>query len=140
MKERVASRPGLYTLPDAAHIPALCGTACTSCGTAFFPPQRYGCERCGAGPERIERRPLAGTGTLRSFATVHRALRPEPAAPFVIGTVRLDAGPELEAVLACGDESELAFGMPVRATLVPVGVDAEGREIVDCRFAPAAER
>ena len=60
--------------------------------------------------------------------------------PFVIGVVRLDAGPELETILVCNDESELVIGSRVCAVLVEGEPDPEGPTEVDCRFAPTTER
>jgi uncharacterized OB-fold protein len=138
----VARRPLLHTVPESPdETPSFRGIRCTACDAVFFPPHRYGCESCGAGPDRIEPELLSGSGALRSFATVYRHLLPQPKTPFVIGIVELDAGPELEAILVSEDEKTWAAGSRVRATLVPGGQNDEGQEIVDCRFtaAPAGE-
>jgi uncharacterized OB-fold protein len=132
MTERVARDQTLYTQPSSpGGVPALRGGRCDACGYVFFPPHTYGCESCGAGPERIEPALLPGEGTLRTFATVHQQRGLEGQVPFVVGVVRLDAGPELEAILVCSDESELVIGSRVHATLESAD---------DCRFAPTTER
>jgi uncharacterized OB-fold protein len=135
---RVARRPALYTLPDSrSELPLLRGGRCAACGYLFFPMHRYGCESCGEGPERIEEELLPGTGTLRSFAVVHRHPGAEPAPPFAVGVIGLDRGPEIEAILESDDPSGWRIGSPMRATLVAIRRDEEGREVVDCRFASA---
>ena len=65
--------------------PRLVTSRCRRCALVAFPPERYGCERCG---------------TVRSHAVVHRHHQPEPATPFTVVEVALDAGPVLKAVLA----------------------------------------
>ena len=76
------------------------GRRCADCGYVFFPPHDFGCEACGALPERTEPTVLAGAGVLRSFATVHRHGGPSIEAPFVVGEIALDAGPMVRAVIA----------------------------------------
>ena len=70
MPKRKAVHAELYS-PDAADNPVLNGGKCRACGYVFFPPQRYGCESCGALPEKLEAAELRGRGRLHSYATVH---------------------------------------------------------------------
>lgn len=79
--------------------PALAGSTCTRCGRVAHPAEPYGCDRCGAPPAELAPTALAPTGTVRSSATVHRHRAPEPAVPFVVVEVVLDAGPVVRSLL-----------------------------------------
>ena len=70
MPDRIAAQPALYTA-DSGNPPTLNGGRCRACGYVFFPPQKYGCEFCGAPTDQLESVTLAGRGALHSFATVH---------------------------------------------------------------------
>lgn len=76
------------------------GSRCGACGLVAFPPERYGCERCGALTADHEPLGLAAAGTVTARATVHRHHQPTPATPFVVVEVALDAGPVLKALFA----------------------------------------
>lgn len=108
------------------------GGRCT-CGHVFFPMQRYGCEKCGRDGADLKPVALKGRGVLAAAVTVHMHARPERKAPFTIGTVRLEEGPVLRALLT-GPVADLAPGMPMVATLVPV---AEANGALDLRFMAA---
>ena len=90
--------------------PALRGTTCGRCALVAFPAEPYGCERCGAPPAALAPTALAPTGTVRSRAVVHRHHRPEPATPFVVVEVALDAGPAVTAVLAADPAADPGAG------------------------------
>lgn len=108
------------------------GGRCT-CGHVFFPMQRYGCEKCGRDGDDLKPVALKGRGVLAASVIVHMHARPERKAPFIIGTVRLDEGPVLRAVLT-GPTADLATGRLMVATLVPV---AEANGVLDLRFMAA---
>lgn len=154
MPERRPAVPGLYDL-DAGDPPPLLGRRCEDCGYLFFPPHAFGCEVCGALPERIETVRLAGVGVVRSLAVVHRHGGSTIEAPFTVGEIALDGGPMVRAVLigpgqfAIGDRvrSVLWTVRPVAArgednalwsrTVAGDGVGAEDVESVDLRFEKA---
>ena len=137
MAERVARKKTLYTVPvESGARPALRCGRCV-CGHVFFPPQRLGCEVCGAPGDRLEIVELAPEGVLQALAPAHRLKRPDGGTPLWVGTVRLDAGPVFEAALDVTDASGLAAGRRVEGRLVDVGRDDEGRVVVDLFFAPA---
>jgi len=136
MQERVAKSPTLFTVPVAPRSETrLLGTRC-SAGHILFPPQRIGCEVCGAHGEDIETIELAASGTLSTFAVSHRQQRAGSTAPLVVGTIVLDAGPAVEVILDVDDTAELSRGQRVVGHLVPVAEDESGRSIVDCYFGP----
>lgn len=124
MPERRPAVPGLYSIDDG-DSPPLEGRRCLDCGYLFFPPHGFGCEACGALPERVERAALEGAGVLRSLAVVHRHGGGGIEAPFTVGEIALDAGPMVRAVLT-GSEA-LAIGDRVRSVLCAVTAPAGGR-------------
>lgn len=78
----------------------LIGWACRACGQRGLPQQSFGCERCGADREHIERSEFAAKGTLRSFATIERhAVWP---VPFLMGEIQLDSGHIIHSFLSEG--------------------------------------
>ncbi len=97
----------------------LLGQRCQDCGRVAFPPDPYGCEQCGATPDRLASVDLAARGRIRAVATVHRHHHPEPATPFTVATVVLDDGPMLKAVLVANADDR-AVGATVRGMTVPV--------------------
>jgi uncharacterized OB-fold protein len=128
-------KPDLYAA-DASKADAavLRGGRCT-CGHVFFPMQRYGCEKCGRAGDDLQPVDLKGEGVLAASVTVHMHARPERIAPFTIGTIKLDDGPVLRALLT-GSVDNLAPGCRMIATLTPVD-SADG--LLDLRFIAARE-
>ena len=121
---------------DAADIgPHLVAHACTACGALFF-DRRNACARCGG--TAFGRKPLATTGTLRSFTVVYRAAPGVPV-PYVSSVIELDGGGVVKAniVDAGSDPEKFELGSKVRLTTFPCGVDAEGTEAVAFGFTPA---
>ena len=60
--------------------PALTGSACTTCGTVFFPPTAAGfCRNPGCAGEEFEPRPLSRRGTIWSYTDAQY----QPPPPFV---------------------------------------------------------
>lgn len=81
--------------------PYLRAVRCAACGTLAFPPQHYGCERCGASD--LEDVALAPLGTVIASSVVHIHAQPVPATPFAMAEVKLDGGPVVRARLGnCG--------------------------------------
>lgn len=77
--------------------------------------------------------PLRGTGTLLASALVHVHARPGRTAPFTIGTIRLDDGPILRALLS-PQQDEWRPSTPLAATLVSLHPAEEGGAMLDLRF------
>ena len=134
MPEQRAAHPDLY--PAHGDRPPLFGQLCSGCGHVAFPPNPYGCEACGAQPEALEARELAGAGELAAFATVHLHPGKGIEAPFTIGVVVLDDGPAVRATLTCPTDEGLAIGDRVHSVLTPQGTDGDGNPIVELRFEP----
>lgn len=91
---------------------------CRACTTFHF-YARVRCPHCGS-PE-TELAEAAGTGTLVSFTSVHRAPRPSIwGVPYILALVRLDEGPRLISAMAC-EEEECAIGMRVQVAFRALG-------------------
>ena len=106
--------------------PWLEGSRCSACGAVFL-GRRSVCSRC-ATRDAMETIRLGETGTLHSFAVVHRSF-PGVAVPFVSAVVDLDGGGTLKGNLVDVefDPQRIEFGMPVRI----VYRDALGRRDAD---------
>jgi uncharacterized protein len=123
-------KPALVQATSAPAIPQLRARRC-ECGHVFFPPQAYGCERCGRLPGAQAEALLDARGVLTAVAAVRvHTKRP---VPYWVGRIALDGGPVIDAVLT--DADGLASGRRVVGRLVAVA-DASGVEALDCLFAP----
>lgn len=136
MSTRKAAHPELYS-PDSTDNPSLNGGKCRACGYVFFPPQRYGCESCGAPPAQLDAMQLADRGALHSYATVHLHQGKDIEAPFTVGLIVLDDGPAIRSMLTERTDAGLAIGARMKSVLVAAGADQEGNEMVELRFAKA---
>lgn len=134
MPTRKAVHPELYSLDSAGH-PSLNGGKCRACGYVFFPPQHYGCESCGAPPDKLDAVQLAGRGRLHSYATVHLHQGKDIEAPFTVGLIVLDDGPAIRSLLTERTDAGLAVGDRMASVLVAAGTDSDGSEMVELRFA-----
>ncbi|MEE4361990.1 MAG: OB-fold domain-containing protein [Pseudomonadales bacterium] len=106
--------------------PWLEGCECAACHAVFL-GTRSVCSRCGARDQMRSKR-LGETGTLYSYAIVHRSF-PGVEVPFVSAIVDLDGGGTLKGNLVDvePDPAKIHFGMPVRV----VFRDALGRRDKD---------
>jgi uncharacterized protein len=136
MPNRKAIQSELYSAEASDH-PSLNGGKCRACGYVFFPPQRYGCESCGAPPENLDATQLSGRGRLHSYATVHLHQGKDIETPFTVGLIMLDDGPAIRAILTSRTDAGLAVGDRMAGVLVTAGIDSDGDELVELRFAKA---
>jgi uncharacterized protein len=121
--------------------PVIIGHRCRRCQRVAFPPDPYGCERCGVGADELEPVDLRAAGTIHARATVHRHHRPRPETPFTVVTIVLDDGVTLKGILE-GDPTGVEVGQKVEGVTVPWepdgdtdgDVDEDGAEVVDLRF------
>ncbi len=131
-----ALKPHLFTVPESAGgVPKLRGGRC-SCGYVFFPMQTYGCEVCGRDGDALQPALLEGKGSLVASARVLLHAAKDRTAPFVVASIKLDAGPVVRTLLAEDRTDRLPIGQPLQACLVEVGKSDEGDAIVDLRFSP----
>lgn len=91
---------------------------CAACSRFQHPPRAV-CGDCGG--TDLAFTTVSGRGTVYSYTVVERAFLPElrPVVPYAIGLVDLDEGPRLMTGLRI-DADDLAIGLPVVATFVPV--------------------
>ena len=130
MPEPSIRKPALVRAESASAPPQLRAKKC-ACGHVFFPPQPYGCERCGQPPSAQTEAPFEARGVLTALAAVRvHSKRP---VPYWVGRIALDGGPVIDGVLT--NAEGLAIGARVAGRLVPVA-DASGVEALDCLFAP----
>ncbi len=123
--------PDKTDLYSADGEPRLNGGRCRACGYVFFPPQFYGCDSCGAGPDQLEPVSMAARGTLSSFATVHLHQGSDIQAPFTVGVILLEAGPAVRAILTQRTDEGLHIGDIMRGLVT---------EAAELRFARAEDR
>ncbi len=132
---KIPRQASLFRVSDTGgQPPPLTGCRCKECGFIMFPPQAYGCERCGTGQDHLEPFDLKGHGVLKSFAIIHGHHFQSENLPTVLGEVILDEGPVVQAMLYCRDESELAIGCSVHSVLLENETDKKGNTVVDCLF------
>ena len=112
--------------------PVLQGGRCNGCGYIFFPMQVYGCEQCGS-LDLVEAT-LGGSGRLASSALVHVHPDPELKAPFMIGSIELDSGVTVRAIVDVEADACLEIGDRMEAITVAKPRRAVGD--VDLRFVP----
>ena len=58
---------------------------------------------------------------MTAAAVVHRHGRPEPATPFVVAEVHLDAGPVLKAIVRGAEPSEVTIGTRMHGVMLDGG-------------------
>ncbi len=131
-------KPELYSpaTPGAAATGAaalLHGVSCT-CGHVAFPPQLYGCERCGRHGDDLRPVQLGGRGRLLASSVVHMHAAAYPVAPFTVVEVELEEGVVTRGLLAADQVANLKPGTLLRSILQAEPAD-DGSEVLDLRFA-----
>jgi hypothetical protein len=96
----------------------LSGRTCRRCELLTIPGEPYACERCGAPHDEHVDTECDSAGRIRAIAVVHRHARKEPATPFTIVEVELDAGPVIRAQLTGSQPESASIGNRVAGTLV----------------------
>ncbi len=127
---------GLYAetgTPGFPDAPALRGIRCR-CGHPAFPPQRQGCEVCGATGPALADALFEGRGRLMASATVHRHFAPQPPVPFTVVEVEMRDGPVVRGLLAGSAPTDLDPGTELVTVLEEVQI-GETR-MRDLRFKP----
>lgn len=76
------------------------GRRCSACGLVIFPPQLYGCPKCGTAGDKLEPAQLPAIGRLHSFAIVNQ--HPVLPTPYTIVEVELDSGSLIRALFDSG--------------------------------------
>ena len=120
-------QPALIDADTGSVEPRLRVRRC-SCGHVQFPPQAFGCERCGATADATKATTLPARGVLIAVATVfaHTKLP----TPFAVGRVLFDDGFALDVRL---DAAEMQLGQRVEGRLV-TSHDERAGELLDLVF------
>ena len=119
--ENAPSPARTLTTEDTSGSLALRVTRCAEDGLIAFPPEQFGCQRCGAHGDRLVPTSVPAIGTVVDAVTVHRHRGPGPEAPFSLATVDLDDGLIVRALVDGG----VVHGAVVEGSLVPM---ADGTE------------
>jgi uncharacterized OB-fold protein len=98
---------------QAANRGQLALRTCQTCGLVLHLPRAY-CHRCGSWD--TEWRTIAPAGTLWSYTTTERELRPGFPVPYTVVVVELDDAPGVRLVGHLPGRPALQIGMPMRAT------------------------
>ena len=120
--------PHLLKMTDP---PTTVGHRCVTCERVAFPPDPYGCEKCGSPASTFEQWDLEARGSVQAVATVHRHHRSTPVTPFTVGVIGLVGGPVVKAIVE-GDS--VVVGSTVEGFLTPGEQDDDGNVIVDLHF------
>ena len=126
----MTSQPRHPQLLKMTDPPVMVGHRCAICLRIAFPPDPYGCEKCGASATELDEFELEAKGSVRAVATVHRHHHPSPPTPFTVGVVELVGGPVLKAIV---EGEAVAVGDSVIGVLVD-GEDNDGNPVVDLHF------
>lgn len=87
------------------------GTVCANCGAKFFPPRQV-CTECKS--SNLQPHEFAGHGEVYSFTTVSQApLGHEGNLPYIVGMVKLDEGPLVEAQITDVNPRDMKIGQRV---------------------------
>ncbi len=117
--------------------PYLEGSKCGACGAVYL-GSRQVCSRCAA-RDQMESIRLADTGTLYTYAIVHRSF-PGVDVPFVSAVVDLDGGGTVKGNLMDiePDPDKIQFGMPVQVVFRDAlgRKDKEGNSYLSYFFVP----
>jgi len=129
----VPVHPGLFDEADDGVV--LLGSRCRRCGGLQF-PRAATCPTCSS--TDVEAVTLPGVGTLWGWTAVHTAPPGyDGPVPFGFGVVELTVGLRVITRLESTDPDTLTFGQPMRALIVPLHTDEDGRPVVTYSFAPA---
>jgi uncharacterized protein len=127
MAEPSVRKPALVLTKEGGSAPLLRARRCT-CGHVSFPPQSFGCERCGREGGELSDVELATRGVLTAVVQVY--VHSKIPVPYAIGRVQLDEGPAIDAPL--DGREPLAIGTRVVGALTPTDDASSGAEF---RFA-----
>ncbi|MCK0091796.1 DNA-binding protein [Rhodococcus sp. HNM0563] len=134
-----AIAPEISTWPDDR--PQLLASTCDDCGATVFPVQPL-CPRCSR--DQMTDVALPRTGTLVAWTTQGFLPgapylgdeTPETFVPFGVGLVQLGDVVRVEGRLTQNSPAVLEFGMEVELTMIPLGHDENGDEVLTFAFRP----
>jgi uncharacterized OB-fold protein len=87
------------------------GTVCDSCGAKYFPPRQV-CTECKS--TNLTPHDFDGHGEVYSFTTVRQApMGHEGNVPYIVGIIKLDEGPQVEAQITDINSEDVKIGQRV---------------------------
>ena len=87
------------------------GAVCQNCGAKFFPPRQV-CAECKS--TQLAPHEFDGHGVVYSFTTVRQApMGHESNVPYLVGIIKLDEGPLVEAQITDINPAEVKIGQRV---------------------------
>ncbi|WP_029090477.1 Zn-ribbon domain-containing OB-fold protein [Brevibacterium album] len=107
----------------------LLSTSCTACGYVDFPPQSYGCRRCGTHGDELSHAEIAASGTVLMSSEVHSHPDRSLAVPFTVAIVALSAGPVVRVTMR--DTTPVRRGDRVAGVIVPAEAAATAEAETD---------
>jgi uncharacterized protein len=133
VSEAAPVHAGLFEDDDDGNAHLL-GSRCRGCGRSHF-PRAASCPFCGS--DDVEAVALSDTGTLWGWTAVTSAPPGyEGPVPFGFGVVELPEGLRVITRVEEPDPSRLAFGMPMKLVVVPLGENADGETVTTYSFSP----
>ncbi len=115
----------------------LAGNICADCGAKFFPPRQV-CTECKS--RNLQPHEFDGRGQVYSFTTLFQApLGHEGNLPYVVGMVKLDEGPMIEAQITDVNPNDVKIGQ--RVEMVTRKLREYGKEgliVYGYKFRPVA--
>jgi len=123
---------------ESSEGPYLVGSECKSCHTVFF-PQKHVCPICAKEGTMVEK-PLSRRAKVYSFSYCTVA----PAgvkAPYIVGIIEFPEGPKILGIIAVKEPSPTALeiGDDVELIIGKIGVDEQGRDIINYFFKPVKD-
>jgi uncharacterized protein len=115
------------------------GTVCDNCGAKFFPPRQQVCPECKS--TKLTPHEFDGHGEVYSFTTVRQApMGHESNVPYIVGIVKLDEGPMVEAQITDVNSEDVKIGQRVEMITRKLReYGEEGLVVYGYKFRPVAE-
>lgn len=114
------------------------GTVCQNCGAKFFPPRQV-CTDCKS--TNLTPHEFVGQGEIYSFTTVRQApLGHEGNIPYIVGIIKLDEGPMVEAQITDVNPDDVKIGQRVEMVTRKLReYGEEGLVVYGYKFRPVAD-
>lgn len=116
MKSERTNLTTLFVEGDA--LPSLRGQKCDGCGRISFPPNPYGCEKCGATAAMLADHPLSGHGQVLALVTTNHANQRNLPVPYTVASIMLEDGPVIRALMRDTTGESLTVGDKVEAVVI----------------------
>lgn len=114
------------------------GTVCDHCGAKFFPPRQV-CTECKS--TNLTPHEFDGHGEIYSFTTVRQApMGHEGNVPYIVGIIKLDEGPMVEAQITDINPDNVKIGQRVEMVTRKLReYGEEGLVVYGYKFRPVAD-